>query len=211
VGHECFRDRRWNQKSQVRRRLHGVVQSWFRLEDRTLATRTSLSRLFILCCSSITSAMSLSRLQVLRATTTSPWTKDFRHMGPIPRHWMRRKTTQDPYIKAVPPKQRIKFWNIVPGDQIRVKGDPEGAIHEVLSVNRISNRVFLKGISKVSIHSECKIRTKPRSRSGPFPPRQTGTHEECALFEMPTLRWGIRIPTYKRLGAANNYAVACLL
>jgi hypothetical protein len=97
--------------------------------------------------------MSLSRAQVLTATTTSPWTKDFRHLVPIPRHWMRRKTTKDPYIKAVPPKQRIKYWNIVPGDQIRVQGDPGGTIHEVLSINRISNRVFLKGIAKVCGHS----------------------------------------------------------
>ena len=47
-------------------------------------------------------------------------------------------------MKSVKPKDRIKWWNIVPGDQVRLLGDTEGTIHEVLSINRLSNRVFLK-------------------------------------------------------------------
>jgi hypothetical protein len=103
---------------------------------------TSLSHFF--------DTMSLSRVQVLRATTTSPWTKDFRHLLPIPRRWTKRVTFKNPHIKVVAPQQRIKYWNIVPGDRIRVRGEPEGTIHEVLSINRLSNRVFLKGVVSVS-------------------------------------------------------------
>ena len=93
-------------------------------------------------------SMSLSRLQVLKATTRIPWTKNFRHLLPVPKHWSERRSRYDPGIKAVPVKDRIKYWNVVPGDKIRVRG--EGSkLHEVLSINRFSNRVYLKGTIKV--------------------------------------------------------------
>lgn len=93
-------------------------------------------------------SMSLSRVQVLKATTRIPWTKNFRHLLPVPKHWMERRSRYDPGIKAVPVKDRIKYWNVVPGDKIRVRG--EGSkLHEVLSINRFSNRVYLKGNTKV--------------------------------------------------------------
>lgn len=92
--------------------------------------------------------MSLSRVQVLKATTRIPWTKHFRHLLPVPKHWSERRSRYDPGIKAVPVKDRIKYWNVVPGDKIRIRG--EGSkLHEVLSINRFSNRVYLKGIIKV--------------------------------------------------------------
>ena len=93
-------------------------------------------------------SMSLSRVQVLKATTRLPWTKNFRHLLPVPKHWSERRSRYDPGIKAVPIKDRIKYWNVVPGDKIRVRG--EGSkLHEVLSINRFSNRVYLKGNIKV--------------------------------------------------------------
>jgi len=94
--------------------------------------------------------MSFSKAQAFSATTTSPWTQNFLHLRPIPRHWVRRRTVHDPYLKAVAPQQRIKYWNIVPGDRVRIRGDSEGTIQEVLSINRLTNRVFLKGVLDVS-------------------------------------------------------------
>lgn len=92
----------------------------------------------------------LSKHSVLRAVTTSPWTKDFRHLLSFPRHWARRQTRHDPVVKSVAPRDRIKYWNIVPGDQVRLLGDKEGRVREVLSVNKLSNRVFVKGGDAVS-------------------------------------------------------------
>jgi len=91
-----------------------------------------------------------TRNQLIHAATTSPWTKDFRHLLPIPRNWLRRTSIRDPVIKSVRPKDLIKYWNVVPGDQIRLLGDKENTLHEVLSINRISNRVFVRGVANVS-------------------------------------------------------------
>lgn len=84
------------------------------------------------------------------AVTSIPWTTNFRHLLPIPKKWMKRSSQRDPAIKSVRPKDRIKYWNIVPGDQIRVLGESSNSLHEVLSINRISNRVFVKGAVNVS-------------------------------------------------------------
>ncbi len=51
---------------------------------------------------------------------------------------------KDPRINDVKPKDRIKWWNVVPGDQVRVLGDKEGSIREVFRINKLSNRVYLK-------------------------------------------------------------------
>lgn len=66
---------------------------------------------------------------------------------------MKRTSIRDPVIKSVRPKDRIKYWNVVPGDQIRLLGDKKNTLHEVLSINRISNRVFVKGVVNVSLDS----------------------------------------------------------
>jgi len=58
-----------------------------------------------------------------------------------------RKTKHDPKLKSVRHSDRIKWWNVVPGDQIRLRGDKEGTLHDVLSINRLSNQVFLKGVT----------------------------------------------------------------
>ncbi|KAI0921904.1 hypothetical protein AcV7_007965 [Taiwanofungus camphoratus] len=88
--------------------------------------------------------MSWSRYQVQTAWTSIGWTKDFRHLAPVPRHWSQRRSWQDSVIKVVRPRDRIKYWNIVPGDQVRLLGDPAGRIYEVNMINRLSNRVILK-------------------------------------------------------------------
>lgn len=53
-------------------------------------------------------------------------------------------TFRDPIIKSSKPKDRIKYWNIVPGDQVRIRGEESKTIYEVLSINRLSNQVRLK-------------------------------------------------------------------
>jgi len=86
----------------------------------------------------------LTKRNALNATTKLGITTHFNHLRSIPRAWLIRRSKHDPKLKSVRPADRIKWWNIVPGDQIRLRGDPDGALHEVLSINRLSNRVFLK-------------------------------------------------------------------
>ncbi|KAG9317630.1 hypothetical protein JVU11DRAFT_1840 [Chiua virens] len=88
--------------------------------------------------------MSLSRVQVLKATTRIPWTTNFRHLLPVPKHWQEKRSRYDTGVKAVSFKHRIKYWNVVPGDKIRIRGEGR-KLHEVLSINRFSNRVYIKG------------------------------------------------------------------
>lgn len=95
-------------------------------------------------------AGSFTRSQLLNATTSQPWTKNFRHMLHFPKKFLKRFGMRDASIKSVRPRDRIKYWNIVPGDQIRLLGDKKNTLHEVLSINRFSNRVFVKGQANVS-------------------------------------------------------------
>ncbi|RDB20450.1 hypothetical protein Hypma_012414 [Hypsizygus marmoreus] len=112
-----------------------------------------------------------TRRQLLGATTTRPWTTDFRHLLPIPKKWLKRSTVRDPLIKSVRPKERIKYWNVVPGDQIRLLGDKKNTLHEVLSINRISNRVFVKGAVNTG-----------EEDSGKIPPSKNYHYSRCQLF-----------------------------
>ncbi|KAI0079677.1 hypothetical protein K474DRAFT_1689688 [Panus rudis PR-1116 ss-1] len=89
--------------------------------------------------------MSFSRSQALRIFTTSPWTRDLRHTtAVIPRFWTQRTTWKDGRVKSVKPKDRIKWWNIVPGDRVRLLGDTDGTIYEVHQINKLTNRVLIK-------------------------------------------------------------------
>lgn len=95
-----------------------------------------------------------SRLQVIIGQNT-PWTRDLRHVtAVIPRLWNKsRQTWLEPKFKDVKPKERIKWWNIVPGDSVRVLGDPDGLVQQVHAINKFSNRVFLKrqNVSRVAV------------------------------------------------------------
>ena len=85
------------------------------------------------------------RWQAMRAATASPWTKDLRHVGAIfPRFWSERFTHKDPSFKPVRPQDRIRWWNVVPGDQVRVRGARDDTLREVFRINKLSNRVLLK-------------------------------------------------------------------
>ena len=87
----------------------------------------------------------LSRYQALTAAvTSSPWTRDLRHLVEVPRFWTQRTNAKMPKISAVRAKDRIKWWNIVPGDQVRVLGAEDEAIREVFRIHKLNNRVLLK-------------------------------------------------------------------
>jgi len=86
----------------------------------------------------------LGKNEVFQAWTTSPYTKSFRHLLPYNLNYERRVTFRDPIVKSMKPKDRIKYWNIVPGDQVRVCGEESKTVYEVLSINKLSNQVRLK-------------------------------------------------------------------
>jgi hypothetical protein len=89
--------------------------------------------------------MPLTVAQVRAAITSNPWTKDFRHLESFPTNYLKRYSFKDMLVKAVKPQDRIKYWNIVPGDRVRIIGDKGGQVLEVSKINKLSNRVYLKG------------------------------------------------------------------
>jgi hypothetical protein len=137
--------------------------------------------------------MSITRQQVVRATTNSPWTREFKHLQSFPRYWIKRTSWKDPFVKSVRPNDRIKYWNIVPGDQIRLLGDKSNTIHEVLSINKISNRVFLKGSPNTVCLPITNSRQLTQIETNLYLGRDTSwkitTGEERSLLTLPTLCW----------------------
>lgn len=84
-------------------------------------------------------------MSVQAATTLNPITRSFRYLLPGPKP---SRFTPRNQIRAVPAKDRIRQWNIVPGDKVRLITGPEkdeNRLIEVHSVNKLRNRVYLKG------------------------------------------------------------------
>ncbi|KAF5370061.1 hypothetical protein D9758_001380 [Tetrapyrgos nigripes] len=95
----------------------------------------------------------LTRADIARAVTKSPWTQDFRHLLPVNKHL--KRLLRFPHYerfsaKLVPAKDRIKYWNVVPGDQVRLMGDKRSTIHEVQAINKFRNRVYLRDLQPQS-------------------------------------------------------------
>ncbi|KAL4075739.1 hypothetical protein J3A83DRAFT_4410574 [Scleroderma citrinum] len=141
--------------------------------------------------------MPFSRFQLLKATTRSPWTRDFRHLLPVPKHFAIKQSFYDPGIRAVRVKDRIKFWNVVPGDRVRIRGDSRSTIHEVLSINKFTNRVYLKGtirepkkgkmpVNKSVHYSKCQLLIEEQEKKS-----AEGTIEKVHIFAR---RIGVRDP-----------------
>ena len=95
--------------------------------------------------------MPLTGAQIRNALTSSPWTKDFLHMQPFPLQYLKRYSFEDVIVKSVKPKDRIKYWNVVPGDRVRIIGDKDKRILEVAKINKLSNRVYLKGAATAKV------------------------------------------------------------
>lgn len=90
--------------------------------------------------------------ELRRIVTSSPVTSNFRHLLPVNKRLL-RKDFEGRQVKAVPAKERIKWWNIVPGDQVRVVAEKATPVRSVLGINKISNRVFVQSDKKV--RSQC--------------------------------------------------------
>ena len=89
--------------------------------------------------------MSITSKELAFAASSKALTRNFRHLLPVPRFLVRGPLMPgQSRPKDTKPKDRIKFWNIVPGDFVRLRGDSQKAIHEVHRVNKLSNRVLLK-------------------------------------------------------------------
>ncbi|KAJ7283449.1 hypothetical protein C8J57DRAFT_1171112 [Mycena rebaudengoi] len=81
----------------------------------------------------------------LHGGTTIPWTTNFNHLRRLPRHLRlsrKRNDTFDPNARDQDvPNVRIKFWNIVPGDFVRIRGRYGNTLREVFRIRRLDNIV----------------------------------------------------------------------
>jgi hypothetical protein len=80
---------------------------------------------------------------------TREWqTLNLRHMKlPAPRMRRRARKALDgklPTSSWLPSDQRIRWWNIVPGDQVRVLGQESAGVREVLAIDKLTNMVYLR-------------------------------------------------------------------
>jgi hypothetical protein len=91
----------------------------------------------------------LTRIELLKAWAASPYTFNFRHLLPTNKRHTQRLSFLEPKKKTIRPQDRIKYWNIVPGDQVRIIGQPERTIYEVLAINKLRNLVGLRTPSTV--------------------------------------------------------------
>lgn len=92
----------------------------------------------------------LARAEVRKAFVSSQYTTNFRHLLPVYRGHTQKESQLDRAPKVVGTKDRIKWWNIVPGDQIRVMAEKNGRVREVKGINKLTNRVYVEGDNKVS-------------------------------------------------------------
>ncbi|KIY71808.1 hypothetical protein CYLTODRAFT_389765 [Cylindrobasidium torrendii FP15055 ss-10] len=82
---------------------------------------------------------------IQQATSSTQFVSHFQHLMPIHYKTLKdsAKYTEMRTPKVTAAKDRIKYWNIVPGDQVHIRGDPSNGIHTVKAVNRFTNRVFM--------------------------------------------------------------------
>ncbi|EPS95380.1 hypothetical protein FOMPIDRAFT_1025842 [Fomitopsis schrenkii] len=104
-----------------------------------------------------------TRQQVAQAWTKSPLTKDFRHLLPLPLYWQIRRSRLDPVTKFTKAQDRIKYWNIVPGDEISLRNDRTGKIYQVNHINRLTNRVSLMKETDESSQTGGRVKSVPYS------------------------------------------------
>lgn len=89
-----------------------------------------------------------------RYLTLSRVTKHFGHLTSGPKYYQRTRipSVLNPRPNIPKPSDRIKYWNIVPGDFVRVVqgAHADSQKREVLSVDKIRNTVRLKGIGRIN-------------------------------------------------------------
>lgn len=95
----------------------------------------------------------MSRLRAARehaATTKSTLTRDFKHLlAPTKLHGYASSVLVREPRPGVRQHDRIKHWNIVPGDKVRIINGPyadKNAVREVAGVNKLTNKVYIKGL-----------------------------------------------------------------
>lgn len=151
--------------------------------------------------------MPLTAAQIRSAVTSSPWTKDFLHLQPFPTNHLKRYSFEDIIVKAVKPKDRIKYWNIVPGDRVRIIGEKDGRVLEVASINKLSNRVYLKGASSTRTDGSLKNVHYSRCQlfigAFEFPPRGKAT--EPRTLPVFATRVGTSKPYWQPMGARYEW------
>ncbi|EJD03689.1 uncharacterized protein FOMMEDRAFT_19078 [Fomitiporia mediterranea MF3/22] len=100
------------------------------------------------------------RAEARKIFITSKSTINFRHLLPVakPRHIVSPSRVER-IPEPVLPKDRIKWWNIVPGDQVRVMAEKSAKIREVKGINKFANRVYIEGDIKRNDRDESDIRS----------------------------------------------------
>ncbi len=98
----------------------------------------------------------MAMASIMNRSTTSRITADFKHLARTKGSsgvYKAHARKQNP-LAAKPtdahPEDRIKWWNIVPGDRVRIVRGPykdSNRIVEVLSVNKYKNSVMFKDLS----------------------------------------------------------------
>ncbi|KAG8911317.1 hypothetical protein FRC01_005779 [Tulasnella sp. 417] len=95
----------------------------------------------------------MSRLRAARehaVTTKSTLTRDFKHLlSPTKLHGYAASVLVREPRPGVRQEDRIKHWNIVPGDKVRIINGPyadKNAVREVASINKLTNKVYIKGL-----------------------------------------------------------------
>jgi hypothetical protein len=117
--------------------MHGVVAI------RELARRIGSSK--------ARNVLTKNQLNLVTKVDQYPWTKTWTHLFELPYRERvkvyREREARETYEGLVAVKDRIRQWNVVPGDLVRIKG--ENTIREVFGVNKFKNRVYFRS-SQVS-------------------------------------------------------------
>ncbi|KAJ7367937.1 hypothetical protein DFH08DRAFT_829826 [Mycena albidolilacea] len=137
--------------------------------------------------------------KALHEGTRLPWTTNFNHLRRVPRHlkktskYMHDSFDPDKKFSFHIPNERIKFWNIVPGDFVRVRGRYGNKLREVFRIRRLENIVEFP---------------LPENARGANPTAPAYSYASCQLFmgeyEFPPLPGSTeprRLPVFaERLG-----------
>ncbi|KAI5124173.1 hypothetical protein M0805_000980 [Coniferiporia weirii] len=130
----------------------------------------------------------VSRSEAHKVFVTSKNTTNFRHLLPVakPRHLVvpnHLDRSPDPVL----PRDRIKWWNIVPGDQVRVMAERDARVREVKGVNKFANRVYIEGDKKRTEFSDDDIRALYQIRNPHKNVHYSGLQLFLGNFDFPPL------------------------